>query len=166
MTAIGKDTLGTRDTLSVGTATYAYYSLAKAAAKLGDISRLPFSMKVLLENLLRFEDGTTVTVEDVQAIVDWQKGRKSEREIQYRPARVLMQDFTGVPCVVDLAAMRDAMTALGADATKINPQVPVHLVIDHSVMVDEFGTPKAYERNVELEYQRNIERYEFLKWGS
>ncbi|MCE7798617.1 aconitate hydratase AcnA [Sphingobium sufflavum] len=167
MTAIGQDTLGTRDTLDVGGKAYGYYSLAKAAAKLGDVSRLPFSMKVLLENLLRFEDGVTVTTEDVQAIVDWQNDRgKAEREIQYRPARVLLQDFTGVPCVVDLAAMRDAMNALGADASKINPQVPVHLVIDHSVMVDEFGTPKAFEQNVEIEYQRNFERYDFLKWGS
>ncbi|WP_294320358.1 aconitate hydratase AcnA [uncultured Sphingomonas sp.] len=166
MTAIGQDTLGTRDTLTVGGKTYSYYSLAKASAKLGDVSRLPFSMKVLLENMLRFEDGTTVTGEDAQAIVDWQKDARSDREIQYRPARVLMQDFTGVPCVVDLAAMRDAITGLGGDAAKINPQVPVHLVIDHSVMVDEFGTPKAAEQNVELEYQRNIERYEFLKWGS
>ena len=123
-------------------------------------------MKVLLENLLRFEDGTTVTREDIQAIVDWQEERKSEREIQYRPARVLMQDFTGVPCVVDLAAMRDAITKLGGDAQKINPLVPVHLVIDHSVMVDEFGTPQAFEDNVDLEYERNMERYEFLKWGS
>ena len=167
MTAIGQDTLGTRDTLKVGGKDIAYYSLKKAAAKLGDVSRLPFSMKVLLENLLRFEDGVTVTTEDVKAIVDWQNDRgKAEREIQYRPARVLLQDFTGVPCVVDLAAMRDAMNALGADAAKINPQVPVHLVIDHSVMVDEFGTPKAFEQNVEIEYQRNMERYDFLKWGS
>ena len=167
MTAIGQDTLGTRDTLKVGGKDIAYYSLKKAAAKLGDVSRLPFSMKVLLENLLRFEDGVTVTTEDVKAIVDWQNDRgKAEREIQYRPARVLLQDFTGVPCVVDLAAMRDAMNALGADASKINPQVPVHLVIDHSVMVDEFGTPKAFEQNVEIEYQRNMERYDFLKWGS
>ncbi|CAH0348512.1 aconitate hydratase AcnA [Sphingobium sp. CECT 9361] len=167
MTAIGQDTLSTRDTLSVGGKDIAFYSLKKAAAKLGDVSRLPFSMKVLLENLLRFEDGVTVTVEDIQAIIDWQADKgKSQREIQYRPARVLMQDFTGVPCVVDLAAMRDAMNALGADATKINPLVPVHLVIDHSVMVDEFGTPKAFEDNVELEYQRNAERYDFLKWGS
>ncbi|HUD94214.1 aconitate hydratase AcnA [Sphingobium sp.] len=167
MTAIGQDTLGTRDTFNVGGKDIAYYSLEKAAAKLGDVSRLPFSMKVLLENLLRFEDGVTVTTDDIQAIVDWQNDRgKAEREIQYRPARVLLQDFTGVPCVVDLAAMRDAMNALGADAAKINPQVPVHLVIDHSVMVDEFGTPKAFEQNVEIEYQRNMERYDFLKWGS
>ncbi|KQN19332.1 aconitate hydratase [Sphingomonas sp. Leaf33] len=166
MTAIGQDTLSTRTTLDVAGKQYDYFSLAKAAEKFGDISRLPFSMKVLLENMLRFEDGKTVTTEDVQAIVDWQKDARSDREIQYRPARVLMQDFTGVPCVVDLAAMRDAITKLGGDAQKINPQVPVHLVIDHSVMVDEFGTPKAFEDNVELEYQRNIERYEFLKWGS
>ncbi|MCP3735238.1 aconitate hydratase AcnA [Sphingomonas sp. RP10(2022)] len=166
MTAIGQDSLNTRTTLDVGGKTYAYYSLDKAAAKFGDISRLPFSMKVLLENMLRFEDGKTVTEADVQAIVDWQQERRSDREIQYRPARVLMQDFTGVPCVVDLAAMRDAITKLGGDAAKINPQVPVHLVIDHSVMVDEFGTPQAFEENVDLEYQRNGERYEFLKWGS
>lgn len=167
MTAIGQDSLGTRDTLTVGGKSYTYFSFAKAAEKLGDVSRLPFSMKVLLENMLRFEDGVTVSTEDAQAIVDWQNNPKApEREIQYRPARVLMQDFTGVPCVVDLAAMRDAMNALGADASKINPQVPVHLVIDHSVMVDEFGTPQAFEDNVELEYQRNMERYDFLKWGS
>ncbi|MBB6123203.1 aconitate hydratase AcnA [Sphingobium subterraneum] len=166
MTAIGQDTLGTRQTLTVEGKDVAIFSLKKASEKLGDVSRLPFSMKVLLENLLRFEDGVTVTTDDIKAIVDWQETRKSDREIQYRPARVLMQDFTGVPCVVDLAAMRDAMNALGADATKINPLVPVHLVIDHSVMVDEFGTPKAFADNVELEYQRNSERYEFLKWGS
>ncbi|WP_326525195.1 aconitate hydratase AcnA [Sphingomonas sp.] len=166
MTAIGHDTLKTRATLDVDGKAYDYFSLAAAAEKYGDISRLPFSMKVLLENMLRFEDGKTVTVEDVQAIIDWQKDARSDREIQYRPARVLMQDFTGVPCVVDLAAMRDAITKLGGDAQKINPQVPVHLVIDHSVMVDEFGTPKAFEENVALEYSRNIERYEFLKWGS
>ena len=167
MTAIGQDSLGTIDTLEAGGVPYRYFSIAKAAAKLGDVSRLPFSMKVLLENLLRFEDGTTVTTDDIQAVIDWQANPKApEREIQYRPARVLMQDFTGVPCVVDLAAMRDAITRLGGDAAKINPQVPVHLVIDHSVMVDEFGTPKAFEDNVALEYQRNNERYEFLKWGS
>jgi aconitate hydratase len=167
MTAIGQDSLQTRDTLTAGGRTVSYYSLAKAAAKLGDVSRLPFSMKVLLENMLRFEDGGfTVAVADAQAIVDWQADPKSTKEIQYRPARVLLQDFTGVPCVVDLAAMRDAMTALKADPAKINPLVPVHLVIDHSVMVDEFGHPKAAEQNVEIEYQRNAERYDFLKWGS
>ena len=167
MTTTGHDTLGTRSTLDVGGKSYAYYSLDKAAAKLGDVSRLPFSMKVLLENLLRFEDGGfTVSKDDVQALVDWQKDPHSNREIQYRPARVLLQDFTGVPCVVDLAAMRDAIATLGGDTTKINPLVPVHLVIDHSVMVDEFGHPKAFEQNVEIEYYRNGERYDFLKWGS
>jgi aconitate hydratase len=166
MIPTGQDSLKTRSTLEAGGKTYAYYSLDKAAAVLGDVSRLPFSMKVLLENLLRFEDGVTVTRDDLQAMADWLKERRINREIQYRPARVLMQDFTGVPAVVDLAAMRDAMKSLGGDAQKINPQVPVHLVIDHSVMVDEFGTPKSFEKNVELEYERNGERYEFLKWGS
>jgi aconitate hydratase len=168
MTAIGQDTLGTRQTLSVGGKDYAIYSLKKAAEKLGDVSRLPFSMKVLLENLLRFEDGGfTVSTDDIKALVDWQKKpTESSSEIQYRPARVLLQDFTGVPCVVDLAAMRDAIAKLGGDTSKINPLVPVNLVIDHSVMVDEFGHPKAFEQNVEIEYQRNMERYDFLKWGS
>ena len=167
MTAIGQDSLGVRSTLTVGTASYDYFSIAKAAEKLGDVSRLPFSMKVLLENLLRFEDGGfTVSTADIQALIDWQKNPTSDAEIQYRPARVLLQDFTGVPCVVDLAAMRDAIAKLGGDTSKINPLVPVHLVIDHSVMVDEFGPPKAFEQNVEIEYHRNMERYDFLKWGS
>lgn len=166
MTAIGHDRLSTRRTLTVDGKAYDYYSLEAASARIGDVSRLPFSMKVLLENLLRFEDDFTVKVADVEAISAWLKNPKSDHEIQYRPARVLMQDFTGVPCVVDLAAMRDAMTKLGGDPQKINPLVPVDLVIDHSVMVDEFGTPKAFEQNVELEYARNIERYEFLRWGS
>jgi len=168
MTQVGQDTLGTRSTLTVGGKDYAYYSLKKAAAKLGDVSRLPFSMKVLLENLLRFEDGGfTVSTDHVQAVIDWQKNPKeSTEEIQYRPARVLLQDFTGVPCVVDLAAMRDAIAKLGGDTSKINPLVPVNLVIDHSVMVDEFGHPKAFQENVEIEYHRNMERYDFLKWGS
>ena len=167
MTAIGQDKLGVRSTLDVGGKSYTYFSLKKAAAKLGDVSRLPFSMKVLLENLLRFEDdGFTVSTGDIQALVDWQKDPSSTREIQYRPARVLLQDFTGVPCVVDLAAMRDAIAKLGGDTSKINPLVPVHLVIDHSVMVDEFGHPKAFDQNVEIEYYRNGERYDFLKWGS
>ncbi|MFM5894228.1 MAG: aconitate hydratase AcnA [Novosphingobium sp.] len=168
MTQVGQDSLGTRSTLSVGGKDYAYYSLKKAAAKYGDVSRLPMSMKVLLENLLRFEDGGfTVATSDVQAVVDWQKNpAESSNEIQYRPARVLLQDFTGVPCVVDLAAMRDAIAKLGGDTSKINPLVPVNLVIDHSVMVDEFGHAKAFEENVEIEYHRNMERYDFLKWGS
>ncbi|MBC7506714.1 MAG: aconitate hydratase AcnA [Sandarakinorhabdus sp.] len=166
MTAIGQDSLNTRRTLVVDGKPFGYYSLEAAAAALGDISRLPYSMKVLFENLLRFEDGDTVKVDDLQALVGWLVTGKSDHEINYRPARVLMQDFTGVPCVVDLAAMRDAMAALGGDPQKINPQVPVDLVIDHSVMVDEFGTPQAYEDNMDLEYARNIERYEFLRWGS
>ncbi len=167
MTQVGKNSLGTRSTLKVGGKDYAYYSLKKAAEKIGDVSRLPFSMKVLLENLLRFEDGGfTVSTGDIQAIADWQKNPVTGAEIQYRPARVLLQDFTGVPCVVDLAAMRDAIAKLGGDTSKINPLVPVNLVIDHSVMVDEFGHPKAFEENVEIEYQRNMERYDFLKWGS
>jgi aconitate hydratase len=166
MIRTGQDSLHTRSTLEAGGKTYAYYSLNKAAETLGDVSRLPFSMKVLLENLLRFEDGATVTRDDLQAMADWLKERRINREIQYRPARVLMQDFTGVPAVVDLAAMRDAMKLLGGDPQKINPLVPVHLIIDHSVMVDEFGNPRAFERNVEFEYERNRERYEFLKWGS
>ncbi len=167
MTQVGKDTLGTRSTMNVGGKEYAYYSLAKAAETIGDVSKLPFSMKVLLENLLRFEDGGfTVSTDDIQGLADWQKDPKTGSEIQYRPARVLLQDFTGVPCVVDLAAMRDAISKLGGDTAKINPQVPVNLVIDHSVMVDEFGHPKAFEKNVELEYARNAERYDFLKWGS
>jgi aconitate hydratase len=166
MTAVGRDSLGTRRTLSVGGRDFAYYSIPAAFAAAGDVSRLPFSMKVLFENMLRFEDGDTVTVEDIRAFGAFLAGNLGEREIQYRPARVLMQDFTGVPAVVDLAAMRDALAKLGADPEKINPLVPVDLVIDHSVMVDEFGNPAAFEKNVELEYQRNIERYEFLKWGA
>ena len=166
MIPTGQDSLQTRSTLTVGSKSYAYYSLPNAGEQLGDVSRLPFSMRVLLENLLRFEDGETVTREDLQAMVDWLKERTISREIQYRPARVLMQDFTGVPAVVDLAAMRDAMKSLGGDPQKINPLVPVHLVIDHSVMVDEFGTPQSFGRNVELEYARNGERYQFLKWGA
>ncbi len=167
MTQVGSNSLSTRSTLDVGGKTYAYYSLAKAADTIGDVSRLPFSMKVLLENLLRFEDeGFTVGKDHIQAIADWQKNPTTGNEIQYRPARVLLQDFTGVPCVVDLAAMRDAIAKLGGDTAKINPQVPVNLVIDHSVMVDEFGHPKAFEKNMELEYARNAERYDFLKWGA
>ncbi len=162
----GKDSLGTKKTLNVGGKPYAYYSLKEAAGKIGDISRLPFSLKVLLENMLRFEDGGTVQVKDAEAFADWiEKGGKNPREIAYRPARVLMQDFTGVPAVVDLAAMRDAMKDLERDPRKINPLAPVDLVIDHSVMVDYFGGPDAFKKNVEREYERNAERYTFLKWG-
>ncbi|TDR94878.1 aconitate hydratase AcnA [Enterovirga rhinocerotis] len=161
------NSFGARRTLTVGDKAYTYFSIAEAEkAGLDGVSRLPFSMKVLLENLLRFEDGRTVKKADVEACNGWLANRgKDEVEIAYRPARVLMQDFTGVPAVVDLAAMRDAMVALGGDPEKINPLIPVDLVIDHSVIVDEFGTPRAFARNVELEYERNAERYKFLKWG-
>ncbi|MCB9982417.1 MAG: aconitate hydratase AcnA [Rhodospirillales bacterium] len=165
MTRTGHDSLQTRKTLKVDGKSYDYFSLKAAADKIGDVSRLPYTLKVLLENLLRFEDGRTVTTEDVQALADWLKQKKSSHEIAYRPARVLMQDFTGVPAVVDLAAMREAMKSLGGDPQKINPVVPVDLVIDHSVMVDEFGSSQAFQHNVEKEFERNAERYEFLKWG-
>jgi aconitate hydratase len=153
-------------TLKVGTKTYAYYSLPAAEKNgLKGISRLPFSLKVLLENLLRNEDGRTVTKEDLQGVAQWLKTKTSEREIAFRPARVLMQDFTGVPAVVDLAAMRDAMKKLGGDPKKINPQVPVDLVIDHSVIINFAGSNGAFKKNVEEEYKQNQERYEFLKWA-
>lgn len=161
----GQDSLGTKRTLNVGSKSYEYFSLKEAAGTIGDISRLPFSLKVLLENMLRFEDGRTVTTKDIQAFADWLVKGDNKKEIAYRPARVLMQDFTGVPAVVDLAAMRDAMKSLGEDAEKINPLTPVDLVIDHSVMVDYFGGPDAFSKNVEKEYERNGERYAFLKWG-
>jgi aconitate hydratase len=161
------DSFKSRKTLIAGGCQYTYFDLNEAESNgLAGISKLPFSLKVLMENLLRNEDGRTVTVKDIQAMASWVDTQSSTREIAFRPARVLMQDFTGVPAVVDLAAMRDAMHALGGDPQKINPLVPVDLVIDHSVIVDEFGTPKSFERNVELEYQRNMERYRFLRWGS
>ncbi len=161
------DSFGCRRTLDAGTATYDYFSLPEAEKNgLEGISRLPYSMKVLLENLLRHEDGRSVTKADILSVAAWLDERgKDEKEIAFRPARVLMQDFTGVPAVVDLAAMRDAMQTLGGDVAKINPLVPVDLVIDHSVIVDEFGTPRAFDANVELEYERNGERYRFLRWG-
>ena len=161
------DSLNTRRDLKVGKKSYVYYSLKAAEeAGLSGISRLPVSMKVLLENLLRNE-GPSVDAQDLRALAAWVENRgKTEHEIAFRPARVLMQDFTGVPAVVDLAAMRDAMQALGADPAKINPLNPVHLVIDHSVMVDEFGTSKSFQQNVDREYERNGERYRFLRWGS
>ena len=165
MTRTGQDTLKTRQTLTVDGKDYAYFSLNKAAEAIGDISKLPFSLKVLLENLLRYEDGRSVKTEDIQAVKDWLDKKTSDKEIAYRPARVLMQDFTGVPAVVDLAAMREAMKNLGGDVEKINPLSAVDLVIDHSVMVDEFGTAGAFVANVEREFERNGERYEFLKWG-
>ncbi|ATI42195.1 aconitate hydratase 1 [Pacificitalea manganoxidans] len=164
---VGHDTAKTRKTLEVNGKSFAYYSIPAAEeAGLGDFSKLPAALKVVLENMLRFEDDKTVSVEDIKAFAEWaQKGGKNPREIAYRPARVLMQDFTGVPAVVDLAAMRDGITALGGDAQKINPLNPVDLVIDHSVMIDEFGNPRAFQMNVDREYERNLERYTFLKWG-
>ena len=164
---VGQDTAKTRKTLTAGTQSVAYYSIPAAQeAGLGDFSKLPAALKVVLENLLRFEDGKTVSVDDIKAFSDWAaNGGKTAREIAYRPARVLMQDFTGVPAVVDLAAMRDGIKALGGDAQKINPLNPVDLVIDHSVMIDEFGNPRAFQMNVDREYERNLERYTFLKWG-
>ncbi|PIW28426.1 MAG: aconitate hydratase AcnA [Rhodospirillales bacterium CG15_BIG_FIL_POST_REV_8_21_14_020_66_15] len=166
MSVIGRDSLNTRRTLNVGGKEYDYFSLEAAeAAGIGAVGRLPFSLKVLLENLLRREDGRTVTVDDVKAIAKWLDTRTSDHEIAYGPARVLMQDFTGVPAVVDLASMRDAMNTLGGDPSKINPLSPVDLVIDHSLMIDNYGTPTAFKENVTLEFERNQERYEFLKWG-
>jgi len=161
------DSFKCRKTLSAGGKTYTYYSLPEAEKNgLAGISQLPYSMKVLLENLLRHEDGRTVSKADIEAVAAWLADKGSAgKEIGFRPARVLMQDFTGVPAVVDLAAMRDGMETLGGDPKKINPLVPVDLVIDHSVIVDEFGSPQAFGMNVELEYQRNAERYNFLKWG-
>ncbi|MCQ4295065.1 aconitate hydratase AcnA [Pseudomonas stutzeri] len=159
------DSLKCRRSLEVAGKTYHYYSLPDAAAQLGDISRLPTSLKVLLENLLRWEDDVTVRADDIRSLTGWLQSRSSDQEIQYRPARVLMQDFTGVPAVVDLAAMRDAVSKAGGDPQKINPLSPVDLVIDHSVMVDRFGNDQAFEQNVDIEMQRNGERYEFLRWG-
>ena len=161
------DSFKCRKTLIVGDKEYVYYSLTEAEKNgLEGISKLPFSMKILLENLLRFEDNRSVFRKDIESVARWLVDRGSAgAEIAYRPARVLMQDFTGVPAVVDLAAMRDAMVNLGGDPEKINPLVPVDLVIDHSVIVDEFGNPQAFKRNVDLEYERNGERYRFLKWG-
>ncbi len=167
MSAIGQDTLKARRSLEAGGKSYDYYSLSAVSdAGYGDISRLPFSLKVLLENLLRYEDGRSVTVADIEKAAKWVETQKSDLEIAYRPARILLQDFTGVPAVVDLAAMRDAMVQLGGDPQKINPLNTVDLVIDHSVMIDESGTASAFDNNVKLEFERNKERYEFLSWGS
>ncbi|MEQ9241512.1 aconitate hydratase AcnA [Roseovarius indicus] len=164
---VGQDTAKTRKSLTVAGQTVSYYSIAAAEkAGLGDFSRLPAALKVVLENMLRFEDGKTVTTDDIKAFSEWaDNGGKANRELAYRPARVLMQDFTGVPAVVDLAAMRDGIVAFGGDAQQINPLNPVDLVIDHSVMIDEFGNPRAFQMNVDREYERNMERYQFLKWG-
>ena len=165
MRMIGQDSLKTRRTLTVDGKTYNYFSLPEAAKSIGDISRLPFSLKVLLENVLRYEDGRSYKVEDAKAIADWLPSGHSEKEVPFRPARILMQDFTGVPAVVDLAAMRDGIVKLGGEPRRVNPLVPVDLVIDHSVMVDVSGTSTALQQNVDIEFQRNGERYEFLRWG-
>jgi aconitate hydratase A / 2-methylisocitrate dehydratase len=164
---VGQDTAKTRKTLTQNGKSISYYSIPAATeAGLGDFTNLPAALKVVLENMLRFEDGRSVHVDDIKAFAEWgSNGGKNPREIAYRPARVLMQDFTGVPAVVDLAAMRDGIVALGGDPQKINPLNPVDLVIDHSVMIDEFGNPRAFQFNVEREYDRNLERYTFLKWG-
>src|SRR5438876_6540703 len=167
MTATSLDSFKCRKTLKVGNRSYSYFSL-KAAEKNGlqGIGQLPYSLKVLLENLLRNEDGRSVNRQDIEGMAEWCVNRgKTELEIAFRPARVLMQDFTGVPAVVDLAAMRDAMRGLGGDARKVNPLLPAELVIDHSVIVDEFGTPAAFQVNADLEFQRNRERYALLRWA-
>jgi aconitate hydratase len=166
MATADHDEVKSRRTLSAGGRDYDYFSLGAAGEAIGaDFSRLPVSLKVLLENLLRHQDGRTVRVKDIKAMAQWLDTRSSNHEIAYRPARVLMQDFTGVPAIVDLAAMREAVTKLGGDPKRINPLSPVDLVIDHSVMVDAYGQPTAFSRNVDLEYERNLERYAFLRWG-
>ncbi|WP_276320627.1 aconitate hydratase, partial [Phytoactinopolyspora endophytica] len=156
-----KNSFGAKGTLEVGADSYEIYRLAAA----GDVTRLPYSLKILLENLLRTEDGANITADHVRALVDWDASSKPSTEIQFTPGRVVMQDFTGVPCVVDLATMREAMSALGGDPNRINPLAPAELVIDHSVVADVFGAPDSFARNVELEYGRNKERYQFLRWG-
>jgi aconitate hydratase len=158
------DSFATRDTLKVNGSTYQIASLAKLGQRF-DLKQLPYSMKILLENLLRHEDGVTVTAKEIEAVAKWDPKAEPDTEISFMPARVVLQDFTGVPCVVDLAAMRDAVVKLGGDAKQINPLAPVELVIDHSVQVDVFGSPQAVEQNVEIEFKRNHERYSFLRWG-
>lgn len=165
MRTVGRDSLGVMRDLEVDGRKYHIFSLPDAATRLGDLSRLPVSLKVLLENVLRFEDGLSYRTEDAQAIVDWTAKGHSDQEVPFKPARILMQDFTGVPAVVDLAAMRDGIIALDGDPEKVNPLVPVDLVIDHSVMVDVAGSADALDRNVEIEFERNGERYAFLRWG-
>ena len=166
MKSTGQDTLKTRQTLQAGGTTYHYFSLPAAARTIGNIDRLPVSLKVLLENVLRFEDGHTTKVDDAHAIAGWLPAGTSASEVPFRPSRILMQDFTGVPAVVDLAAMRDGIIKLGGSPEKVNPLIPVDLVIDHSVMVDVSGTPEALHENVEIEFERNSERYRFLRWGA
>ncbi len=165
MKPVGQDTLNTRRTLTVNGRDYAYFSIPEAARTIGDVSRLPVSLKILLENVLRFEDGASYTVADAHKVAAWLTDARSTEEVPFKPARILMQDFTGVPAVVDLAAMRDGITKLDGDPQRVNPLVPVDLVIDHSVMVDFSGTPQALQQNVEVEFERNGERYAFLRWG-
>src|SRR5437660_243608 len=152
-----------KGTLDVGDRSYEIYKLDALQSRY-DVARLPFSLKILLENLLRNEDGEAIRAQDIEALARWDAGSEPKDEIAFTPARVVMQDFTGVPAIVDLAAMRDAMAEMGGDPEKINPLVPAELVIDHSVQVDEFGTPRAFQRNAELEFTRNRERYAFLRW--
>src|SRR5215471_8657443 len=158
------DSFSTHDTLEVGGERYRFASLAKLGKKF-NLTRLPYSMKILLENLLRHEDGVNVTAKEIEAVANWDAKKEPDTEIAFMPARVVLQDFTGVPCVVDLAAMRDAVVKLGGDAKQINPLAPAELVIDHSVQVDVYGSEAALEKNVEIEFQRNQERYAFLRWG-
>lgn len=160
-----QDSFGAKSTLDVGDKSYEIFRLDKVSGDGLDVDSLPFSLKVLLENLLRTEDGADITADDIRALAGWDETAEPDKEIQFTPARVIMQDFTGVPCVVDLATMREAMAELGGDATKINPLAPAEMVIDHSVIADVFGTPEAFEKNVEIEYERNRERYQFLRWG-
>ncbi len=160
-----EDSFGAKGTLEVGDASYEIFRLAAVEGEGLDVDSLPYSLKVLLEGLLRTEDGSNITADDIKALAGWDPDAEPDTEIQFTPARVIMQDFTGVPCIVDLATMREAMSDLGGDATKINPLAPAELVIDHSVIADVFGTPEAFERNVEIEYERNKERYQFLRWG-
>src|SRR6201991_621275 len=160
-----EDSFGAKGTLEVGDASYEIFRLSAVEGEGLDVDSLPYSLKVLLENLLRTEDGEDITADDIKAIAGWDADAEPDQEIQFTPSRVIMQDFTGVPCIVDLATMREAMEDLGGDPSRINPLAPAELVIDHSVIADVFGTPEAFERNVEIEYQRNKERYQFLRWG-
>src|SRR4051812_15467082 len=159
------DSFGAKGTLDVGGKDYEIYRLSAVTGDGLDVASLPYSLKVLLENLLRTEDGANITADDIKAIAGWDADAEPDQEIQFTPARVIMQDFTGVPCVVDLATMREAMADLGGDPARINPLAPAEMVIAHSVIADVFGTPEAFERNVEIEYERNRERYQFLRWG-
>ena len=160
-----QDSFGAKSTLDVDGKSYEIFRLDKVVGDGLDVASLPFSLKVLLENLLRTEDGADITADHIKAIAGWDADADPDQEIQFTPARVIMQDFTGVPCVVDLATMREAMAELGGDATRINPLAPAEMVIDHSVIADVFGSADAFERNVEIEYERNRERYQFLRWG-